>query len=253
LVPRQLSGARALGAALALVVIALAGLAPVAQAANRRVAIGNYQWSSPLIHLDLGEHVTWYWVGPDTIHSVTGTSANDTGLDSDPNSSIPDHKVGDRFQLTFSHPGTYTFQCKLHSTVRGTVDVSSTPGDPTTEPDPIPKSNLDLVAPYIDDVALGSRAFGSGGTRLRYGADERASADAEYYRLVKRHGRHGKPRRDYAGWQRWHGSVGLNQVRIADHSRHFRPRPGRYRAVVRFTDAANNTAPVRRLRFRVRG
>ena len=51
-----------------------------AGAANRRVAIGHYQWSIPQIHLDLGEHVTWYWVGPDTLHSVTGTSPNDAGL-----------------------------------------------------------------------------------------------------------------------------------------------------------------------------
>ncbi|MGH2925629.1 MAG: hypothetical protein ACRDK1_06605, partial [Solirubrobacterales bacterium] len=183
----------------------------------------------------------------------TGTSANDAGWDSDPNSATPHHNIGDRFELSFSQPGTYKFQCKLHSTVRGTVEVSSTPGDPTTEPDPIPKSNVDLVPPYVDGIALGSRTFGSGGTKLRYGADERASVDAEYYRLMKRHGRHGKPDRRYAGWQRWHGSVGLNQVRIADRSRHFRPRPGRYRAVLRFTDAANNTAPARRLSFRIRG
>ena len=38
----------------------------------RKVAIGHYQWSHAVVHVDLGEHVTWYWVGPDTMHSVTG-------------------------------------------------------------------------------------------------------------------------------------------------------------------------------------
>ncbi len=251
MVHRQLSGAR-WGAVLALALIALIALAPSAQAANRRIAIGDYRWSSPEIHLDLGEHVTWYWVGPDTIHSVTGTSANDAGWDSDPNSGIPNHKVGDSFELTFSSPGTYTFQCKLHSTVRGTVEVSSKPGDPNAEPDPIPPSNVDLTAPYVNGVSLKSRSFGKRGTKLRYGIDERASVDAEFYRLVKRR-HHRRPHRRYAGWQRWHGSVGFNQLRIANRSRHFRPRPGRYRAVLRFTDAANNTARVRHLRFRIRG
>ncbi len=252
MVRRQLTGARALGAALAFVLLALTALAPSAQGANRRIAIGNYQWSSPQIHLDLGEHVTWYWVGPDTMHSVTGTSSNDAGWDSDPNSGVPDHRVGDRFELTFSSPGTYTFQCKLHSTVRGTVQVSATPGDPDTEPDPIPRSNVDLIAPYVDGLGLKSRSFGKGGTMLRYGIDERASVDAEFYRLLKRRRGHRHPHRRFAGWQRWHGSVGYNQTRIANRSRHFRPRPGRYRVDLRFTDAANNTARTRHLSFRIR-
>jgi plastocyanin len=249
-VHRQLTCVRSLAVAVTCALLALAALAPAAQASNRRIAIGDYKWSSPVIHLDLGEHVTWYWVGPDTIHSVTGTSANDAGWDSDPNSAIPDHQVGDRFQLSFSSAGTYTFQCKLHSTVRGTVEVSSKPGNPNAEPDPIPKSNVDLTAPYVDDVGVLSRAFGRRGTILRYGADERASGDAEYYRIVKR--RHGRRHRRFAGWQQWRGTVGLNKVRIADRSRHFRPRPGRYVADLRFTDASNNTGRVHHLSFRIR-
>ena len=109
--------------------MALALAAP-ALGANRRIAIGHYQWSDPEIHLDLGEHVTWYWVGPDTMHSVTGTSPNDLGLDSDPGNDQPRHNVGSSFQLSFNTPGTYTFQCKLHSAVHGEVIVSSTPGRP---------------------------------------------------------------------------------------------------------------------------
>jgi plastocyanin len=240
--------------ALAGMVLALGLLAaPAAQAANRRVAIGDYRWSSPQLHLNLGEHVTWYWVGPDTMHSVTGTSANDAGWDSDPNAATPRHRIGDSFQLTFSDPGTYDFQCKLHPTVAGMVTVSSTPGDPNTEVDPIPHSHVDLTAPHADQVSLRSHAFRRRGTLLRFGIDERASVDAEYHRLVTRR-RSGKPpRRRFAGWQRWHASVGYNQVRFAGPSRHFRPRPGRYVAALRFTDAANNTARVRHLRFRIRG
>ena len=57
--------------ACAALVVAL--LVPAAAgASNRRISISNYSWSDPEIDLDLGEHVTWYWTGPDLMHSVTG-------------------------------------------------------------------------------------------------------------------------------------------------------------------------------------
>jgi plastocyanin len=254
-VHRQLTRRRPRAAALLGLALALALLAaPSALASNRRVAISHYQWSRAEIQLDLGEHVTWYWVGPDTMHSVTGSSANDAGLDSDPGKATPRHSIGDTFQLTFNTPGTYDFQCKLHPTVRGTVHVSSVPGDPNTEVDPIPKSNVDLTAPYVDGLGLRSTSFRRHGTALRFGIDERATVDAEYYRLVaRRHRRHARPHRKFAGWQQWHAHVGLNGVRFANRSRHFRPVPGRYVATLRFTDASNNTARPRRLHFEIRG
>ncbi len=240
-------------APLAVLALALSLLAaPSALGANRRVAISNYRWSLPRIHLDLGEHVTWYWIGPDTMHSVTGTSANDAGWDSDAGKATPRHSIGDTFRLAFTTPGTYDFACKLHPTVRGTVIVSSTPGDPNEEIDPIPHSRVDLAPPHVDELALRSRVFGRGGTILRFGIDERASVDVEYSRLVRRVHR-GHRRRRFAGWQQWHASVGYNSARFAARGRHFRPRPGRYLAALRFTDAANNTARVRHLRFRIRG
>ncbi len=47
---------------------------------NTRVSIANYAWSNPAVHINLGEKVTWDWLGPDLAHSVTGISANDTRL-----------------------------------------------------------------------------------------------------------------------------------------------------------------------------
>jgi plastocyanin len=242
-------------AALAILVLALPPLAaPPALGANRRVAISNYRWSPPEIHLDLGEHVTWYWIGPDTMHSVTGTSPNAAGWDSDPGRATPRHSIGDSFRLAFTTPGAYDFACKLHPTVRGTVIVSSTPGDPSEEVDPIPHSRVDLTPPHVDGLALRSRLFGRGGTILRFGIDERASVDVEYSRLVRRGpAGHRRLGHRYAGWQQWRASVGYNSARFARRARHFRASPGRYLAALRFTDAASNTARVRHLRFRIRG
>jgi plastocyanin len=245
-VRRALSPARLGLGAVALLLAALVLGAASASAANRRVAIGHYQWSIPQIHLDLGEHVTWYWVGPDTLHSVTGTSANDAGWDSDPGESTPRHNLGDTYRLTFNRPGTYTFQCKLHASVRGSVVVSNVPGDPNKEIDPVPKINVDLTPPHVSDLKLRSRKFGHHGTTLRFGVNETSKLDAEYYAM-----RHGH-RAGFAGWDKWHAHVGYNYVSFGGRSKHFRPRRGRYIAVIRATDTSNNAGHKRIRRFRIR-
>jgi plastocyanin len=225
--------------------IALALPSP-ALAVSHKIAIGDFRWSSPVVNVDLGEHVTWYWVGPDTEHSVTGISANDSALDSDPRRTVPAHRAGDRFTLAFNQPGTYEFQCKLHAIVRGQVVVSAVRGNPALDPDPVPPLAVDLVAPDFGQVRLARTTFGSRGTRLRFSLDERATIDAELYRL-RRGGR------KYAGYMLWRGHVGYDDVpfRARTHAGH-RLRPGRYVATVRATDAAHNDSPARRLRFTVR-
>ena len=72
------------------------------------------------------------------MHSVTGDSANDLTLDSDPRTSEPDHRVGDKFQVSFNQPGVYEFRCKLHPVVHGEVIVSADPRQPGRRPGPDP-------------------------------------------------------------------------------------------------------------------
>jgi plastocyanin len=245
-VPRQLSRRRRLGiGAVALLVASLVLGVATASAANRRIAIGHYQWSLPQIHVNLGEHVTWYWVGPDTMHSVTGTSPNDAGSDSDPGTDTPRHDIGDSYQLTFNHPGTYTFQCKLHSSVRGDVVVSDKPGDPNKEIDPIPKNNVDVTPPHLNGVKLSSNKFGRSGTTLQWGTNEKKTKlDAEYYKIHKGH------RGGFAGWDKWKGHVGYNDSAFGGRSKHFDAKPGRYVAILRPSDKSGNTGKKRTRRFR---
>ena len=117
-----------------------------AAAGNTRVSIANYAWSNPQVHIDLGEKVTWDWLGPDLAHSVTGDLAQRLQWDSDPGTDAPAHRAGDTFTLQFNQPGTYVFQCKLHSFVRGEVIVSDAPGDPNSDPGPQPPLNIDVEA-----------------------------------------------------------------------------------------------------------
>ena len=216
-----------------------------ASAANRRVAIGDYRWSLPDVQIDLGEHVTWHFVGPDVSHSVTGTSPNAEAFDSDPQTELPRHDVGDTYRLAFSQPGTYLFQCKLHSAVSGSVTVSATPGDPVTEVDPVPASRFDLRRPTINDIRLGKRRFtGRLGTRLHLALDERAHLEAEYYRLDGE-------RRRYVGFAGWRGHVGFNELRFASRRKRFKARPGRYMALLSATDGSANRSRFHRVFFRI--
>jgi plastocyanin len=234
--------------------LALTGLAAAvalspspALAVSHKVAIGDFKWSSPVVNVDLGEHVTWFWVGPDTEHSVTGISSGDESLDSDPGRAVPVHRAGDRFSLTFNTPGTYEFQCKVHAIVRGEVVVSAARGNPSLDPDPVPPLAVDVTPPDLTELRLARRTFGAGGTHLHFALDEAATIDAELYRL-----RTHRPRA-YAGYLLWRGHVGYDDVafRARTHGAH-RLRAGHYVAIVRATDAAHNDSQPRRLRFTVR-
>jgi plastocyanin len=218
----------------------------VAQGANQRVAISDYRWSKPDIQVDLGEHVTWYWTGPDTMHSVTGKSDNALSFDSDPQTGQPNHRIGDDYRVDFSQPGVYRFQCKLHSTVKGTITVSAVPGDPVTEPDPVPQSNVDLKAPQIQNPHLNKSKFGRRGTNLKFSVGEKGRLSADIYRFDARGHRH------YVGYKTWATTVGFNGVRFGARSKHFTPRPGSYVALLSAIDKSQNTSEERRVRFEIR-
>lgn len=217
-----------------------------ASADNRRISISNYAWSEMEFTIDRNEHVSWYWIGPDTMHSITGDSPDSEGIDSDPQVNQPQHRIGDTFRVDFNKPGTYSFRCKLHSTVRGTVTVSSTPGDPVTEPDPIPRSQVDLEAPNLRDLRLGSSTVRRRGTSMRYSINERARIEIEYLRDKRRGGRR------FAGYARYKGGhIGANGLRFGIERTNFPARPGRYLAKVRAIDKAANATRPFKLRFRI--
>ncbi|HEX6781193.1 MAG TPA: plastocyanin/azurin family copper-binding protein [Solirubrobacterales bacterium] len=238
MVPRLLAG----GIAIALLLPASAG------AVNTRVSIANYAWSQPQVRVDLGEKVTWDWLGPDLAHSVTGISPNDLQWDSDPGTDAPAHRAGDTFTLQFTQPGVYSFQCKLHAAVRGEVVVSDVPGNPSSDPGPQPPLNLDLKPPTLGSLSMPKRRTnGRGGLGFSVQVSERGTLDAEYYRFNSR------GRRVYNGFDTWKAFIGINRLRLGARGKHFRARPGRYLAVLRATDeAANESRPLRR-RFMIGG
>ncbi len=226
-------------AALLLVVPAPAG------AVSRKVAIGDFQWSPRTVTVDRGDSVTWFWVGPDTQHSVTGLSPNAAGIDSDPGSGAPDHPAGDRFTARFDEPGTYELHCKLHAIVRGTVVVSDRPGTGGPGPDPDPEVVADFVAPELTQVRWSGPVRRGRTAELRYTLDERARITFDVMRP-----RPGLDR--FVGSRRLRGHIGWNTWEFDGRIRGRLLPPGRYVALLVAADAGNNRTADVRLPFRVR-
>jgi plastocyanin len=241
----------------------VAALVPgLAQANNTRVSISDFQWSNETPHIDLGESVTWDWIGPDTQHSVTGQPPNATQWDSDPGSVNP-HPLGDSFTVRFNEPGVYVFQCRLHSSVRGTVTVSDVPGDPNSDPGPQAPLNLDFEAPTVDgffftkngqDPAPGIIGPKGKGIGFRFSVSEQVAASADYYRLVRRgKGKRARTVRMFQGYSEWNAHIGFNNVRFAARTPNFQARPGKYLAFFRAEDKNHNASPDIKLRFEIKG
>jgi plastocyanin len=225
--------------------IALA-LPASASAASRKVGIGDFQWSLGEVHVDRGDSVTWYWIGPDTQHSVTGQTANAKAIDSDPRRT-PEHAVDDRFKVTFDQPGVYEFQCKLHAIVRGTVTVTSAQGTGAPSPDADPQPAIDFTPPELTDARWSTTRMKTGaGAELDYTLDEPARIVFDV--LQKRHGRW-----RLRGTKRFHGHIGYNHWDFGGALRHRRVKPGRYRGLLVAIDAEGNRTKDVRAPFRVVG
>lgn len=228
--------------------LTLTALLPAAAGAvNTRVSIAYYKWSNKEVHIDLGEKVTWDWLGPDLAHSVTGVSEDARQWDSDPHTDAPFHRPGYSYTLQFNQPGTYVFQCKLHPVVRGQVIVSDVPGDPSSDPGPQPPLNVDVTRPIIGGISLARvRPRGGRGLPMKVMLSEKGRLEAQYYRLAG-----GK--RSYAGYSTWKVSAGANRLRLGARWKHFEALPGRYEAVLRATDPSANESKPAKLWFAIAG
>ena len=131
-----------------------AGAAPRTGASRSRTTSG----PTPRSSVDLGEHVTWYWVGPDTMHSVTGDLRNDARDRLRPRHR-PAAAPGRRQLPGHVRPAgdlPVRLQAPQHRPRRGDR-VRPRPGDPNAEPDPVPKSQVDLKAPRMRSVSAGQQ------------------------------------------------------------------------------------------------
>jgi plastocyanin len=201
--------------------VALGAAAAPAQAAD--VTIKNFAFDPTPITVAPGDTVTWHWAGPDTNHSVTSDANQADSWDSDPLGAplSTDHPPGDTFDHQFNTPGTFTYHCKVHSSMHGKVIVAA----PGSGPPP------DTTPPAITALK------GKGGkTCKRHAKHCKPKPTSVSFRLsedarVKITAR-GKTRATLSG------HAGANTVKISTK----KLPPGKYTVAVAATDAAGNAS-----------
>ncbi len=87
----------------------------IAVPSETAVAITGFAFVAPTITVKVGTKVTWTNTDP-TAHTVTFDDASITG-----SGNLP---TGVTFDNTFTAAGTFTYHCKIHPTMTGTVTVS---------------------------------------------------------------------------------------------------------------------------------
>jgi plastocyanin len=100
------------------------------------IAIGSLAYTPAKVTVVEGDYVLWDWQGPDTNHTVTADPGQSVAFESDPGKSPEqvDHPLNDGFSVIFPRAGTYTFHCRVHAFMTGTVEVLPTP--PGSAPGP---------------------------------------------------------------------------------------------------------------------
>lgn len=210
------------GALITLLMLCAAG-APAHASEDPAVSVGNMRFSPADITVTQGDSVTWTFTGPDTNHSVTSDSIGQGSWDSDQNVLSPNHNVGDKFSWYMDIPGDFTYHCKVHPSMTGVVHVLPKPNDPN-------QPSEDTVAPTFGTPKVHVRK-----RTVSFTLDEDAQVTAKLTGP-------GRKRLTMAG------KAGPNALSLPS-----KLRPGRYRLVMRATDAAGNRSIAARVRFRVRG
>lgn len=189
------------------------------------VSISEFSYAPAHVRLVAGDYLFWDWQGPDTNHSVTSDAGQAFSFDSDPGGA-PDHAVGDGWSLRFTKAGTWSYHCKVHPFMTGTVEVLPAPAAPAA---PAPRLSRVRVT-----VAAKRRVL------LRYRVSQAASLRATVRRAK---GKRVLREFDFAGPPGAHRRK-LKLRGLAT---------GRYRLTLVAVDASNGrtTKPVQR-RFRIR-
>jgi plastocyanin len=218
-------------AALAASVLLLPGGAPGHPGhGNQVVNLANTQFTPASYSIYEGDVVVWSWAGPDTNHSVTADPGQAEQFDSDPTGppTSESHPVGSSFTHVVRRAGRYTYFCKVHPTMRGSVEVKK----------------LDASRPQISAIRVKPRRFCRRCRRpvLEVAVSEDVNVSGELERRKR---------------GRWRPVRTIGQM-FFPAGRRRKPisigglRPGRYRLVLAARDATGNSSKVHRVPFTVR-
>jgi len=137
------------------------------------IHIADFKYSVTSATIVQNDYVLWSWDGPDTDHSVTSGADDPIQFDSDKGKSgtAIAHPVNDGFSVQFTKPGTYTFHCKVHNFMTGTITVNKLP--PSSLPQKQVQAKLSSVSAKVSGRVL----------VVRYRLNEPASMRARIQRM----------------------------------------------------------------------
>lgn len=111
-----------------------------AVASESDVQIGAFKFAPAIVTVDQGDTVTWSWAGPDTNHTVTSDPGQADSFDSHggvPAGQVAGPPTGGTYSHTFNTPGSVTYFCRVHTSMKGKVVVNQaappTPGETAPE------------------------------------------------------------------------------------------------------------------------
>jgi plastocyanin len=117
---------------------------PLGSAATAHVSIVDFGYSPATITVSVGATVTWTNTGT-VIHSVT---ADGGAFDSSPSCPTgPCINPGSSFSHVFATAGTFTYHCRVHSNMHGTVIVTAAAAPTTTTQAGSPVTERGLAGP----------------------------------------------------------------------------------------------------------
>jgi plastocyanin len=210
-------------------------MAVPAWAATSDVTVSGFAYSPNSIQIQPGDTVTWHFSGPDLNHSVTSDAGQSESFDSDPNAS-PLHSPSDTFSHTFAAAGKFTYHCKVHSFMTGTIQVGEP--SPGPGPDTTPPGVTDLKARGGRKCKRHAQHCKARPTRVAFTLSE-----AAHVRLAFKRRGGGSPsaiERDM--------TAGAQTVKLT--TKHVPP--GRYALTLVATDAAGNASGPATASFRVK-
>jgi plastocyanin len=202
----------------------------------RGVEVGDDFFRSNDLRAMTGDTVVWTWLGPSGDHSVRSDPGQAESFDSDPGKPTGIvHPAGFAFSHRFTHAGVFTYRCRVHAAMTGTVTVVALAARDSVRP--VIRSASVRPSRVCADSAPGCRV-----TRayLHVRMSERSTVVARIERAVR-------GRWKLTRTLDFDAAKGRDRHRL--HVRGFDPGP--YRARLVAYDAVGNRSRGRQVRFRV--
>ena len=145
-----------------------------AVASESDVEVGGFKFAPATATVDQGDTVTWSWAGPDTNHTVTSDPGQADAFDS--HDGVPTNQVagpppGGTFSHTFNTPGSFTYFCRVHPSMKGKVVVNEVarpaPAAVPVAPDAAPAQGHPTLKECLSQRNFIIRLRELGGIRLR--------------------------------------------------------------------------------------